>query len=187
MATGPKISSWATGMSVVMPESTVGANHQPSPSGNLAPVCTVAPWRQRLLDLADQLVALGLGHDGPDVGGRVEGIAHDQRVHGLDEAGLELVGHRVDHDEPLGRDARLAVVLHAGGDGGAHARHRGRPRRARRRDRSRPARARVFLTASPAAAATDMPAGSLPVRVTAAMRGSSIERGDVAWTARRGW
>ena len=46
MATGPKISSWATGMSMVTPVSTVGGNHQPSPSGTLAPACTVAPWRR---------------------------------------------------------------------------------------------------------------------------------------------
>ncbi len=120
MATGPKISSWAIGMSVVIPERTVGANHQPSPSGSLAPAWTVAPWRRRLLHLAHQLVALRLADDRPDVGGGVEGVAHDQRVHRLDEAGLELVGHRVDDDEALGRDARLAVVLHAGGHGGAH-------------------------------------------------------------------
>ena len=37
-----------------------------------------------------------------------------------------------------------------------------------------PSSSTVFFRASPAAAATDMPAGSLPVRVTAAMRGSWI-------------
>ena len=35
-----------------------------------------------------------------------------------------------------------------------------------------PSSSTVFFNASPAAAATDMPAGSLPVSVTAAMRGS---------------
>ena len=33
-------------MSVVTPESTVGAKHQPSPSGTSAPAWTVAPWRR---------------------------------------------------------------------------------------------------------------------------------------------
>ena len=92
MATGPKISSWATGMSVVTPESTVGGNHQPSPSGTLAPACTAAPWRRASSTWPTSSSRWASVTIGPDVGGGVEGVADDERVHRLDEARLELVG-----------------------------------------------------------------------------------------------
>ena len=80
----------------------------------------------------------------------------------------------VEHDEPLGGDAALAGVAEAGlhrGVGGGGA---GRRRRAPRTGRSRRARARSSSALAPAAAPTAAPARSLPVRVTAAIRGSAM-------------
>ena len=43
----------------------------------------------------------------------VERIADAQVLHALDELALELIGDFLRHDEALGRDAGLAVVLNA--------------------------------------------------------------------------
>ena len=92
IATGPKISSCATGMSGGHAREH-GRREAPAVAvGTVAPACTVAPCAARLLHLADELVALRLGHDRPDVRARVERVADHQRVHRLDEPGQELVG-----------------------------------------------------------------------------------------------
>ena len=48
----------------------------------------------------------------------VHRVADAQRLHAGDEQLLELVGDVVVHDEALGRDAALPVVLHARGHRG---------------------------------------------------------------------
>ena len=61
MATGPNISSWATGMSVVTPRQD-GRREAPAVAvGDLRAGVHRGALPARLLDLADQLVALRLG------------------------------------------------------------------------------------------------------------------------------
>ena len=48
----------------------------------------------------------------------VDRVTDAERLHARDEQLLELVGDVVVHDEPLGRDAALPVVLHARGHRG---------------------------------------------------------------------
>jgi hypothetical protein len=67
-----------------------------------------------LLDLPQQLGALRLRDDRPHLCRWIEGITHHQCVHGLGETSQKFVCHRLDHDEALGCDARLPVVLDPG-------------------------------------------------------------------------
>ena len=141
---------------------------------HLSPAVHRGPLAPGVLDLGHEFGPLRLGDEGADVGGRVEGVAHQQRVHGVGEAAQELVGHRLHHDEALGGDAGLPVVLHPG----LHGRTHGRLQVGRREhdERVGPTELEHALLARVRrpSSATDMPARSLPVRVTAAIRGSSM-------------
>ena len=53
-----------------------------------------------------------------ELGLLVKGISYPQALHFCHELALELVGDGTGHDETLGSDAGLPVVLHAGLDGG---------------------------------------------------------------------
>ena len=115
MATGPKSSSWATGMSGVTPESTVGlevparALHRPRPRAPPRPGSRASSiWpsssaRCASVTMGPTWVAGSKGS--PTTSASMAAVNRRQ----------ELVGHRLDHDEALGGDAGLAVVLHAGG------------------------------------------------------------------------
>ena len=85
--------------------------------------------RNGFADLPIEIVHDLRGGQRPDIGRLVGGIAHFERLHGLHEAALEILGDRVHNDEALGRNAGLAVVngarFHGRADRGGHigARH----------------------------------------------------------------
>ena len=118
-ATGPKISSWY--MRIVGRDvGDDGRRIEPARADRAAcpPHSTRAPCATASADvLLDVEQALLVG-ERTDVGLLVHRIADAQRLHARDEQLLERVGDVVVHDEPLGRDAALPVVLHA-------RRHRG--------------------------------------------------------------
>src|SRR4051794_19916582 len=101
---------------------TIGSTKQPGRSSPKPPVTTAAPAatepagppararRDRALDLVAQVVDQIRPRQRTDVGGRIERIADLQRRDGAGQLLLELVRDRVDDDEPLRGDARLARV-----------------------------------------------------------------------------
>ena len=83
------------------------------------PTSGSAPMRARLVDLALERVAQVAAGQRADVRLARRGVADAQGAHGVGEARAELVGHRLLHDEALGGDAALAVVLVARAGSGA--------------------------------------------------------------------
>ena len=124
---------------------------------------------------------------GPDLGGRVERVADDQRVHGLGEARAELVGHgsttmnrlAAMHDWPLFCTRAVTAVRTAASRSADGSTMKGS---------EPPSSSTLFLSAC---AGRRRPPTcrrrSLPVSVTAAIRGSSMSVGDVLATRRTGW
>ena len=64
----------------------------------------------RRVDLGRNLLALACRNEWPDVGGRIERVAELERVRVVDEGRGEVVEHRLEDVEALGRGADLARV-----------------------------------------------------------------------------
>ena len=121
------------------------------------------------LERGEQVVA----GERPHVRGGREGVADHQCGDGGDEALFEFVGDRFVDEEALGADAALAGVVEAGGDGLRDGGSRSASASTMNGSEP-PSSSTVFFSAWPASVATAAPARSLPVRVTAATRGSAI-------------
>src|SRR5207248_6075670 len=84
--------------------------------GHGTPAKDPAAAGRGVVHLSGHPVPAGGGGQRPDVGAVSHRIAHRKRGHARDECGGELIIDVGVHDEPLRRDAGLAVVLAAGGD-----------------------------------------------------------------------
>ena len=174
-ATGPKISSTPARISSVNAGEHGGPVEEAGAVDGSPPAVATAPLAERVVDLAGELVALGRRDEwarrrSPGPSDRRRPARPSLRR----SARVNSSATVVDHDEALGRDAGLPVVLDPRGDGHA-ARSASRSAEAATMKGSEPPSSSThFLSASPAAAATDWPAASEPVRVTAAIRGSPM-------------
>src|SRR5206468_2757587 len=92
-------------------------NTAPASRSRAKAACSSGSVVQGVLDLSRHVVASLLGGQRPDVGRLVHRVADHQAGHLLDERGGEGVVHLLVHDEALGRDTGLPVVLAPGGGG----------------------------------------------------------------------
>ena len=73
----------------------------------------MAPSLTRAPHLVVEVARGLLGTERPELRASVERVTDLELAHPGDELGRELVCHRVDDDEPLGRHAALPRVVHA--------------------------------------------------------------------------
>ena len=111
-ATGPKVSSEASAISVVAPVSTIGVAYWPA--GTSARANTVAPLAS-VLDVAVDLLDGGVDHRADlDAGGGARADLH--RPHPRRQPLGEGVVHAPLHQDAVGADAGLAAVAELRGD-----------------------------------------------------------------------